>query len=405
MLYEGQKKQDCCGCTACSSICPVGAIKIRSDAKGFRYPQVDQDKCIHCNKCRKVCPMEMTLVGKDADPDVYAVQNKNPDITAESSSGGMFTLLAQEIIAQGGTVYGAVFDSRFLVTHRRAQTMEQVAPMRTSKYVESDISGCFRNVAGDLSSGKPVLFTGTPCQVSSMNRYLELRRIDTSAYYTCDNICHGVPSRMVWKDYLDIMKTKYMKPEDQITGINMRSKKVSWKKQVMEIRTQDGCIKEAEEALSFNRLFLTLNLNRSSCFNCRYTSYARPADFSLGDFWNVEQAGITSFDTTKGVNEVLVNTDKGRELFEKIRDKAEVAKTDKEKAWQPHLEYSAAAPKTRTAFWEAYTSAEDKEPVLRRYIKGSALSRVIRTVSPILRKTGLYTVAGRMYRKVFVKGK
>ena len=232
MFTENQKKSDCCGCMACANICGKSAITMKHDKCGFYYPIVDEDKCVDCGLCQKVCPMEDTFTGVDASPDIYALRSRDTQVLKESSSGGMFTLLAKWIFSQDGVVYGVAFDKDYKVLHMRAQSMEEAAAFRTSKYVESDLSVVYASLSQDLKSGRTVLLTGTPCQIAGVQKFLRTRRIPTDNLYTCDNICHGVPSRMLWKDYLKILKEKYIARDDRITGINMRSKRVSWKKAI-----------------------------------------------------------------------------------------------------------------------------------------------------------------------------
>lgn len=399
-LYSG-KVNDCCGCMACSKACPVSAITMKVDEKGFLYPCVDEKTCLNCGLCVKTCPMEENYVGKDFEPSIYAVRCRDENVLNESSSGGMFSLLTEWVLDKNGVIYGVSFDEGFYVQHCRAVTWEQAKRFRTSKYVESDLTKVYENICDDLKSGKIVLLTGTPCQISSLNKFLKLKRVPVDHLYTCDNICHGVPSRMLWKEYIDILKDKYIAKDDEIIHINMRSKKVSWKKQVMDIGLKKGNIEGIIEKFSFNRFFLSLYGIRPSCFQCKYTSYKRPSDFTLGDFWNVEQAGIF-FDTNGGVNVVLVNTDKGKKVFEQIAKCADVQQVTKKAAWQPHLEYSSKPPKHQEEFWREYLSGKDKEKVLRKYMKGSFLTKMIRFFTPFLRKTGLYAFAGKVYKKLFV---
>lgn len=405
MLTATQMKQDCCGCMACSFSCPKSAISMKEDECGFLYPEINHELCVHCNLCTKVCPLQNTYTGADAVPDIYALQNHQKAIVSESSSGGMFSLLADWTLAQGGVIYGVSFDEGFQVRHMRADSAEKAAAFRTSKYVQSDPSHIYQTICDDLANGLTVLLTGTPCQIAGVARFLEIKHADTTSLYTCDNICHGVPSPGVWKDYLEILKSKYMDTDAQITSINMRSKRVSWKKQVMDISVSKGNLLPVLEEFSFNKIFLSLFPVHPSCFHCHYTSYKRLADFTLGDFWNVDSAGI-KFDVTGGVNEVLVNTEKGRKLFVLIRENAVYQPVSKAAGWQPHLEYSTKAPGNQEAFWTEYSAAADlktKEALLRKYMKGSTLTRIIRKVNPILQKTGLYSIAGKMYKKVFVK--
>ena len=402
MFLDNLQKENCCGCTACSQICGRNAITMRTDRKGFRYPGVNKDLCVECGLCEKVCPMMENYVGQDADPDIYAFQNKTEGILEQSSSGGMFSLIADWILSQGGVIYGAQFDDSFMVVHSRATTQEEVLKFRTSKYVESKFDEVFNTICEDLKSGNPVLVSGTPCQISAIRKYVSLRKADTTNLYLTDLVCHGVPSRKVWADYLDILKQKYMKPDDQITSVNMRSKKFSWDKQVIDIETSSGNLDIVNDDFSFNKFFLTLYCHRPSCFNCKYTSFKRPGDISLSDFWNADQARL-AFNPDGGVNEVLLNTEKGVRLFEEISSAGHKQKINKRVAWQPHLEYSAKKPKNQSQFWRQYFSVDDKEVILRFYMKGSFMTRMIHQLTPVLRKTGLYTFAGSMYKRFVVK--
>ena len=291
MLTATQMKQDCCGCMACSFSCPKSAISMKEDECGFLYPEINHELCVHCNLCTKVCPLQNTYTGADAVPDIYALQNHQKAIVSESSSGGMFSLLADWTLAQGGVIYGVSFDEGFQVRHMRADSVEKAAAFRTSKYVQSDPSHIYQTICDDLANGLTVLLTGTPCQIAGVSRFLEIKHADTTSLYTCDNICHGVPSPGVWKDYLEILKSKYMDTDAQITSINMRSKRVSWKK------TGDGhfCFKgnllPVLEEFSFNKIFLSLFPVRPSCFHCHYTSYKKAGRFYPGRFLECGQRG------------------------------------------------------------------------------------------------------------------
>lgn len=404
MFLENLQKENCCGCTACSRICGRSAIQMHTDKKGFRYPVVNPDLCVNCGLCEKVCPMQENYTGQDADPEIYAYQNQKDGVLKQSSSGGMFSAIVDWILSQNGVVYGAGFDQDYMVVHSRATTLEETVRFRTSKYVESRFDAVFDTILKDLKSGVPVLVSGTPCQISAVKKFVNLRKADTSNLYLVDLVCHGVPSRKVWADYLGILKEKYMKPGDQITGINMRSKKYSWDKQVLDIETTSGPLDLVNEDFSFNKFFLTLYCHRPSCFHCRYTSFKRPGDISLCDFWNVDQAGLT-FDPEGGINEVLLNTEKGAELFERVSGTGYKQKISKSVAWQPHLEYSSKKPKEQSRFWRQYLAVDDKETILRSYMKGSFMTWMIHQLTPILRKTGLYTFAGSMYKRFVVKKK
>ena len=398
-------KEKCVGCKSCEQSCPKHCISMVENKEGFWYPSVDEKSCIECKVCLKKCPVENTEFHRNEPHKVWAWRNKNDVDIMRSASGGAADSAARTVLQMGGVVYGAAYDEQLAVSHIEVTDEAEREKLQSSKYVQSDPKDSYTKVKQRLSEGKTVLFTGTPCQIAGVARFLEIKHADTTSLYTCDNICHGVPSPGVWKDYLEILKSKYMDTDAQITSINMRSKRVSWKKQVMDISVSKGNLLPVLEEFSFNKIFLSLFPVRPSCFHCHYTSYKRPADFTLGDFWNVDSAGI-KFDVTGGVNEVLVNTEKGRKLFVLIRENAVYQPVSKASGWQPHLEYSTKAPGNQEAFWTEYSAAADlktKEALLRKYMKGSTLTRIIRKVNPILQKTGLYSIAGKMYKKVFVK--
>lgn len=193
-----QDKKECCGCSACASVCPKNCITMSEDSEGFLYPHVDESVCIDCHLCERVCPM--INHGKDREPlAVYAAKNSNETIRMQSSSGGIFTLLAERVIDEGGVVFGASFNDRWEVVHDHVETKEELAKFRGSKYVQSKIGDNYRKVKLFLSEGRNVLFSGTPCQISGLKKYL---RKDYDNLLAVDFICHGVPSPGVFRTYL-----------------------------------------------------------------------------------------------------------------------------------------------------------------------------------------------------------
>lgn len=191
-------KKDCCGCAACVQRCPKQCITLHEDNEGFLYPQVDESLCIDCGLCEKVCPVinqadERTPLG------VYAAKNPNESVRMQSSSGGVFTMLAERIIDEDGVVFGACFDERWEVVHSYVETKEALAKFRGSKYVQSKIGSTYQQVEGFLKSGRKVLFSGTPCQIAGLKKYL---RKEYDNLLAVDFICHGVPSPGVFRTYL-----------------------------------------------------------------------------------------------------------------------------------------------------------------------------------------------------------
>ena len=220
-MLEIINKSNCCGCHACYNACPQNAIIMRKDELGFRYPVIDQEKCIECGLCKKVCPV-LNKKKINNQPIAYACINKNDNVRRESSSGGIFTLIAEKILDLNGVVFGAQFDEKLNVSHAYVENKEDLYKLRKSKYVQSDIKDSYKKAKEFLDDDRFVLFTGTPCQVEGLYSYL---RKDYNKLYTQDIICHGVPSPAVWKKYKeDVEKQKHMK----VVNMNFRDKSNGW---------------------------------------------------------------------------------------------------------------------------------------------------------------------------------
>lgn len=401
MYLETKNKSECCGCGLCSQVCNKKAIIMKADECGFAYPEIDESLCVKCGMCERVCIFKKENTELSFDTKFYAVCNKDASIVKQSSSGGFFSLAAEKIFSEGGVVYGVAYDDAFRVVHKKAENMSQAQAFRSSKYVQSDFEIVYDFVKQDLDEGKKVLVTGTPCQIKALKAWICHSGADSSKLYTCDNICHGVSSPLTFADYLSFI-TKYIPDEDRITSVNMRHKGEEGRKTTLFVASEkNGEIKEIND-FSYYRFFLNRIGNRPSCFNCQFADFNRAGDFSVGDFWNAADTDF-SFDISHGVNEVLVNSEKGKEFFDQLCNAAYYQEVSKEKAWQPHLEYSTQKPSNYESFWEDYISADDREQVMRKYLKVSPLFKIINFSIPILQKIGLYSLFGKLYKKVFVK--
>jgi len=397
-MINGADKRVCCGCQACAQVCPTHAIGMFSDEEGFIYPKVTEDMCVHCNLCERVCPFNSSYVDENADPDVYAAVNKESEICKKSSSGGVFSAVSDWILQKNGVVYGVKFETDFRVIHASATLYSERNCFRGSKYVQSDTNRVYQMVEADLKNRQMVLFTGTPCQVEALNRYLKVKSIDTEKLYTIDNICHGVASPRVWEDYIKLLE-KQLESNEQISYINMRGKDGGWRNQEMVVRTDKRDLSQfINKEFSWNRLYRTLYITRSSCYSCKFTSYKRPSDLTLADFWNFENAEI-DLDDTNGISLVLVNSEKGKYILDQVVEQLQIAKSDKKRCWQIHLEFPNNAPNGRGKFWKEYWK-KGANKALKKYTKGSLMNRFIRKVSPILRKLGLYTIVAKVHHMI-----
>ena len=210
LMIQIQNKQDCCGCTACASICPRDAISMVPDVMGFLYPKVDVGKCIECKLCERVCAFNEDYhnhLHNLSEPLAYGARHRNMREVETSRSGAAFIAISDVILKMGGVVYGAGYDEHFRVIHKRATTSIERDEFKGSKYVQSDLTGIFRQIKKDLESGFPVLFSGTPCQTAGLNSYIGAKLRPN--LYLLDIVCHGVPSPYIWRDYLDYIEKEH----------------------------------------------------------------------------------------------------------------------------------------------------------------------------------------------------
>ena len=346
----------CCGCSACVAICPHDAITMHPDKLGFPYPNVDPVKCVDCGLCNSVCAfMPDVETGRTSAEDhaisdvkVLAVKNKNPEVLAQSQSGGAFSALAENVLSEGGVVYGAAFDESHIVRHLRVDSKEGLSALRGSKYVQSDVTGVFRAVKWDLKAGVKVLFVGTPCQVAGLRSYVPESLQEK--LLLVDFICHGVPSPAVWKDYL-----MHMSRRGEIVKANFRDKQVGgWKKHTETFRYSDG---EKKVADSFRVLFYKNIMLRHSCGVCPYDIVSHKSDVTIADFWGVEEV-LPQMDGDEGTSMVVCNTEKGRKLLEQASAALLTAEAvldyDFMSRRNPNLVRAARIDKDRLAFEEEY---------------------------------------------------
>lgn len=319
-----ETKQDCCGCNACEQVCPTKCITMEFDEEGFKYPKVDINKCIGCNKCEKVCPVIISVNNKNNEnsvkPKTIGGWHKNDEVRKRSSSGGAFTLLAEYVLNNNGIVFGAALNKNLQVKHIGIETIDELDRLRGSKYVQSDTQDTYCKVKENLEMGRMVLFVGTSCQAAGLNSFLNK---EYDKLFVCDFICHGVPSPLVFKKYIDYLETKY---KDKVIDFKFRNKDMGWRQTGQQMGTavkfKEKEIKRFMPAYkdSFMNGFLSDIYLRPSCHKCAFKTIPKNySDFTIADFWGVDSV-VSDLNDKKGTSLVIFNTKKGEKLFEKIQD-------------------------------------------------------------------------------------
>lgn len=354
------KKDDCCGCALCQAICLQEAIVMVEDKEGFRYPAIDIEKCINCEACIHMCAFKDPAYNKNEfeRPVCYGVKHKSNEVVENSRSGGIFTALSDKILADDGVIYGCTFDENYQAIHMRATTKDDRNKFRGSKYIQSRIDGIFSLVKEDLINGKKVLFSGTSCQVAALKKYL--RGINTDALLLVDIVCHGVPSPLVWSDYLNYMRKKY---KGEITSVDFRNKKdFGWSEHVESIWING----KQHNSRIFTTLFYAHNILRPSCYACPYKNTIHPGDITIADFWGFQKS-IPTFKDDKGVSLVLINNQKGSDNFNMVQEMVIAYNVEIENAMQPPLKESFERPKNRDDFWKEYLEHYDLDYIIKKY--------------------------------------
>lgn len=377
-------KSKCCGCEACVTICPKHCISFKPDQEGFYYPSVDTDICVKCGLCEKVCPV-INICEQTTPPRAYAAKNPNEDERKMSSSGGVFIIIAREVIKQGGVVFGARFDETWNVVHSYTEDDEGLSVFMGSKYVQSRIGNTYIQARDFLNAGRQVLYSGTPCQIAGLRNFL---RKDYDNLLTVDVICHGVPSPMVWQEYISEIKENARKGENtvsfspnhpisegntligyndvKIEGIAFRDKSLGWKKFSFALTlaeaTADG--KKNSVSLSymhkedpFMQVFLNNTILRHSCYKCPSKSGRSGSDITLGDFWGIEKLK-PDFDDDKGVSLVLINTKKGSAFINNINVNLLETSIDDAISNNPAYLISVAPHPNRSKFFKLFQNSK-----------------------------------------------
>ena len=359
----------CTGCAACAQCCHKGCIKMQRDVEGFLRPVICQDGCVQCGLCYSTCPVINPRSGSST-PVACAAKCTDEDVRANSSSGGVFTLLAEYVLDAGGVVFGAGFDETFDVVHMAVETKENLGRLRSSKYVQSSIGTTFQQAKQYLDSGRMVYFSGTPCQIEGLLSFLGQ---PYEKLITQDLICHGAPSPMAWQRYLQEVQKKY---RANIEKINFRCKKLGWHKYGVQIEfSNDKQQLNAHDADFYMRSFLADLCLRPSCYLCAFKDMSRACDITLADFWGIQNY-LPEMDDNRGVSLVICHTPKAQKLLEKIQHRLIAAPVNLQDAVRHNTAMIQSVPKpAKRDEFMALIQQRAFSRVARKYCKRMSLPR------------------------------
>lgn len=349
-MIQSDIQNNCCGCGVCEVICPVQAITLRQDSEGFYKPFINEDQCIGCTKCIKSCcykkRLDTSIKSHNFKQECYAVKHKEGEVLIQSQSGGAFSAISDEILSKNGIIYGAAIEKDFSVAHRRAANKMERDYMRGSKYVQSDMHSCLYQMEQDLKNSKKVLFTGTACQCDAVGLHFSEYK---ESLILCDIICHGVPSPMVWKDYLIFKERQKRGKVEKV--IFRDSAKFGWhdNQETLFINGRQF------SGRNYASLFYSNYCLNNSCYTCPYATKQRISDITLGDFWGIENIIEDAKNDTTGISMLIVNSKKGKMLLDQIKKNLIINDCTNEN-WltQMNLKKPTDKPLNRENFWKDY---------------------------------------------------
>lgn len=368
-FFDTNNKKDCNGCSVCALKCPKQAITMQEDFEGFLYPVIDKEKCINCNLCKKICPNK-DYENNDKVRSYIAINKNNKDLM-NSSSGGCFLPIAKYIISKKGVVFGVKYDKNLKVIHDYVEKGENLIKFQGSKYVRSDLNNSYKKIKEFLDKDRYVLFSGTPCQCQGLRTYLGK---EYNKLYTCEIICHANPSPKVFEYY---KKYKENEKGKKIIDIKFRAKSNGWHNQKPIIIYED---KEEEEEVYFYYGFVVELLNRPSCHNCHFCSSNRLSDFTIGDAWGINKLDSSIKDDNTGISLFCINTEKGRQLKEYLKDYLILKEVNKNQAFELNHYKNVPPHKNREKFYKGISSGTINESNVLDYMKKYTKKSIFRKI-------------------------
>lgn len=366
----------CYGCEACVNICPKQAIQLKENDRGHRYPNIDENRCIKCGICQRVCQIDniCKVNEKGSFEESYIAKHKNITIREKSRSGGVFVALAEYILSNDGTVYGTeLLENEAIVS--RITKIEEKMRFSGSKYVESYMQNSYIKICDDLRQGKLVLFSGTACQVGGVLQFLKVQNVSMEKLYTCDIVCHGAPKAKVFRDYIKFLSEKH---KSSIEEFNFRDKMYGWDSHV-ETYVANG---ERVKSTNYTDMFYSHAFFKTSCYSCQYANVNRVTDFTLADAWGVKK-NHAEFDDNRGVSLLLINTERAKQVFEKIKQEVEWCQVDLCDYMQPNMVAPTKIPKNYDKIWKVYLKKTMRK-VIRLCNKEQNKIRIINRIKHVI---------------------
>lgn len=332
-MIEITNRKHCTGCGACAQKCPKGAISMKADGADFTYPTIDNNSCIDCGMCQKICPVNQSTRQSGEIMTAYAAYALDDEIRMHSSSGGIFSVLGEYVLSNGGIVFGAAFDETHLVRQEAINSKEELDRLRGSKYLQSRTEDTFRAAEECLKAGRIVLYTGTACQIAGLKAFLGK---DYPELFTVDVLCHGVPSPKLWQKYLSEQEKTHASYVQQTF---FRQKNFGWKRYAVELLFSNSTAYLCEHRKDrYMQMFLGNICLRDSCHNCAFKGNNVCSDLTIGDSWGIQEY-MKEMDDDRGTSVVFIRSKKGKELFSKVYEKLVV----KQGNVQTFIRYNSAA--------------------------------------------------------------
>lgn len=390
-------KEKCSGCGSCNNICPKDAITMKHTLTGT-HPVIDEEKCVDCGLCIKACPVENKTLPQDMQfPQVYAARMQDSKISKKSASGGIFFVLARKIIREQGIVYGAVSGEDFRVCMKSASTEAELSAMQGSKYVESNTDYTFREVKKYLESGRKVLYSGLPCQIAGLLAFLGEKTYEN--LITADIVCHGAPSEVIYKDYLEYYEKKQ---QVKLKSIRHRYKTEDWK-WTCDI---SACYETMDRKKDIHPAFYDGYLNgfihavfyRESCYNCSYAKLPRQADITIADYAGLGLMEPCKNQYKQGVSQVLINTKKGQKLFNSLYNEIVYEERQLYEAllFNPNIRRASRKPEISDAFFEDFPE-KDWDYLRSKYFDHNKKRRFMYFVKQQILKVFGHAFTGKIF--------